>query len=362
MVQEHKETLVSEFGHQRNAFESFRSNAETLVWQLLRSARIVPHDVESRVKDPDSLRAKLELHPEYESLDSLPDLCGLRVILYYPSEVDIVANLLGSEFEVIDRQDHGAKVPDVFGYSSVHLVCKVSEARKSLPEWSPFKDLHFEVQIRTVLQHAWAAISHRLAYKSDEEIPADTGRLLYRVAALLETGDELFDSFRARVEHIRSEYEEKSATDQWRELPIDLDSITEAWDAMWPKAILEKIKSFGFQMADDELANRVFKHNLSSLTDACRQIGISTLGDLRDIASTGLEEYAKMKEMALVVPQAGQIYSWTTASIVRLAVVMARPVYVRTVKFAEPVSTRLSQLFGIGPDQAGGGSQGELKT
>jgi hypothetical protein len=48
------------------------------------------------------------------------------------------------------------------------------------------------VQVRTVLQHAWASISHALQYKQEDDIPRALRRRLARISALLEVADEEF--------------------------------------------------------------------------------------------------------------------------------------------------------------------------
>ena len=59
-------------------------------------------------------------------------------------------------------------------------------------EYSAYKDIIFELQIRTTLQHSWAEIEHGLGYKSQYEIPKDIRRRLTRLSASLELLDEEF--------------------------------------------------------------------------------------------------------------------------------------------------------------------------
>jgi trimethylamine:corrinoid methyltransferase-like protein len=57
--------------------------------------------------------------------------------------------------------------------------------------------MHAEVHVRTVLQHAWAAISHSLQYKKEDDVPAALRRRLNRLAALLELADQEFTTLSA---------------------------------------------------------------------------------------------------------------------------------------------------------------------
>jgi ppGpp synthetase/RelA/SpoT-type nucleotidyltranferase len=51
------------------------------------------------------------------------------------------------------------------GYRTIHLVVSLSNTRTILPEYSEFDDLKFEIQLRTILEHAWAEIEHDRNYK-----------------------------------------------------------------------------------------------------------------------------------------------------------------------------------------------------
>ena len=64
--------------------------------------------------------------------------------------------------------------------------------RMVLRENKAFEGLKCEIQIRSVLQHAWAEIEHDLGYKSELTIPKEVRRSFSRLAGLLELGDKEF--------------------------------------------------------------------------------------------------------------------------------------------------------------------------
>ena len=134
---------------------------ESLTRDLLELKKIQYHAIEVRTKTVDSFLEKLARPGKSyaEPLNQITDLVGLRIILYYPSDVDEVCSIWREQFSVdesssVDKRAELAS--DQFGYSSVHLVCRLSESRRALAEWSPFASTCCEVQVRTVLQHAWA--------------------------------------------------------------------------------------------------------------------------------------------------------------------------------------------------------------
>ncbi|TMR94372.1 GTP pyrophosphokinase [Nonomuraea basaltis] len=86
--------------------------------------------------------------------------------------------------------------PDRFGYLSLHYVASLDTRRAELAEYKRFANNGFEIQIRSILQHAWAEIEHDLGYKSRLGVPSTTRRRFSRLAGLLELADAEFVSIR----------------------------------------------------------------------------------------------------------------------------------------------------------------------
>jgi ppGpp synthetase/RelA/SpoT-type nucleotidyltranferase len=86
--------------------------------------------------------------------------------------------------------------PNVFGYLSVHYVVSFDKNRLKKKAFADYKDIRFEIQIRSILQHAWAEIEHDLGYKSEIEVPDEIRRKFSRLAGLLEIADSEFISLR----------------------------------------------------------------------------------------------------------------------------------------------------------------------
>jgi ppGpp synthetase/RelA/SpoT-type nucleotidyltranferase len=208
-------------------YDHFRNSIQILIGNLLRDEKIYA-TTESRAKDPDSLERKLQ-RKKYRSLEEIPDLAGVRIIVRYLSDVSRAVELLDSEFDVRESVPHLYGEPNAFGYLSHHLVVNISDDRRRLREWKPYGDFVCEVQVRTILQHAWASISHSLDYKSEEDVPAAVRRDLFKVAALLESADDIFERYRLAVHNLRNSY---AKSDDWRQLPIDVESLATHWDKL----------------------------------------------------------------------------------------------------------------------------------
>ncbi|HET8660178.1 MAG TPA: hypothetical protein VFM55_14410 [Micromonosporaceae bacterium] len=201
---------------------------EELVRSALQSRGLHPHTVTHRVKRRESAVRKIERKARADySLSDITDLLGVRVITYFNYDVDQVAEIIEQEFTV-DRANSVDKRtsldPDRFGYLSLHYVVGLSDSRRRLPEYKKFDKVRFEVQIRSILQHAWAEIEHDLGYKSKHAIPAPLRRRFSRLAGLLELADEEFAHIRDSLKEYAAEVN-VAIRDNALNVPIDRDSV-----------------------------------------------------------------------------------------------------------------------------------------
>ena len=173
--------------------DDMRARLET--W-LRTDAGLKLHSVTLRIKSRASVARKLA-RPDrtYARLWDITDLVGLRVITYFEDGVDRVGQLVEARLAVdfqhsIDKRL--ARDTARFGYRSLHYVCR-PEADE-LPA-----DARYEIQARTVLEHAWAEIEHDLGYKVRDTVPDPVRRRLNRLAGLLELADQEFVAIRSAL-------------------------------------------------------------------------------------------------------------------------------------------------------------------
>jgi putative GTP pyrophosphokinase len=112
-----------------------------------------------------------------------------------------------------------------FGYLSTHLIVKVHDKRRSLPEWTDFKDIWCEVQIRTVLEHAWAVASHEVDYKGEIGIPSQLKRTLIQLSGMLENVDQQLSTVIGQARGLRNLYRDQIAQEDLN-IEINIDSLT----------------------------------------------------------------------------------------------------------------------------------------
>lgn len=90
------------------------------------------------------------------------------------------------------------------GYQSVHYLVMLKQNRTTLPEYRKFENLVAEIQVRTILQHAWAEIEHDIQYKSVKTIPSSIRRRFMSLAGLFEIADREFQAIQDEDQLLRS--------------------------------------------------------------------------------------------------------------------------------------------------------------
>ncbi len=203
--------LLDEYDLNKRLYESFINEIKHQVNSILQASGITVNAITARLKNRDSLKDKIERKDgKYETIADITDVVGIRIITYFSEDVDKVADIIENEYDIdrensIDKRESLGE--DRFGYCSLHYVVKMSQKRLKLTECANYKNLKCEIQIRSVLQHAWAEIEHDIGYKSAITIPKQMRRNFSRIAGLLEIADKEFNEIRASL----LEYEENAS-------------------------------------------------------------------------------------------------------------------------------------------------------
>lgn len=131
--------------------------------------------------------------PRYEDpLTQIQDQVGARIIVLYKSDVDQVATVLAQYFRPIEWQDHVPESPWEFGYFGRHWIFALPEDVIPSDVDKQLVPRFFELQVKTLFQHAWSEASHDLAYKPPEELSSDQQRRFAYTAAQAWGADRVF--------------------------------------------------------------------------------------------------------------------------------------------------------------------------
>jgi putative GTP pyrophosphokinase len=271
-------SILANYEQQATDYDQFRCTCEALLAQLLRMEGFRVHSVTSRLKNRKSLAAKLEREgKKYSKLSQVTDVVGLRVITHFEDEVDRIGSLIEREFSVdYENSTDKRKVldPDKFGYLSLHYICSLTAARLKLAEHRRCKGLVCEIQVRSILQHAWAEIEHDLGYKAGASLPPHIRRRFSRLAGLLEVADAEFSQLRNDIHN----YSLKIASDlKQHKTRVAIDPIS----------LRTFIKTdLTLRSLDNILAN--FGYRLRGTIET-----IGTVEELRHVGITDLDQLRK---------------------------------------------------------------------
>lgn len=149
-----------------------------------------------RVKDKQSALDKQKLKQYADPKEQMTDLVGARFVVLLKLDLEIVEKVLIEYPEWTrskDRDPVGEQKdrPKHFDYQSVHYIVRAADDMDVDGVRVP-AGMACEVQIRTLLQHAYAELVHDKFYKGVGHIPPSADRLVARSMALMESTDDMF--------------------------------------------------------------------------------------------------------------------------------------------------------------------------
>jgi putative GTP pyrophosphokinase len=279
------EKVLAEFAGIEETLGAFCLRTKSLIEAILEDAGIRYQSIQFRVKAKKKLREKyLDPSKNYKRLDDITDLAGLRVITYYEDDVERVAKIVKEEFEVdlknsVDKRD---SEPDKFGYNAINYVCCHVGKRTSDVEYKKFSGVRCEIQITSILRHAWSEIEHEW-YDLKDSYPKAVKRRFYRIAALLELAESEFLSIRMS----RTEYEQSVA------VRVEANVVDLPVNAVSIKSLIEHeplVAELDAAVAASQRRELLFvvPDKLAELRSAAAtHVGLTKLLDIRD----GLRKY-----------------------------------------------------------------------
>ncbi|WP_176969627.1 RelA/SpoT domain-containing protein [Nitrosomonas sp. Nm33] len=166
--------------YEKKYFPIYKAFAETVRFILEKALLVTenlprPQSIQCRAKEIESLRRRLtelgKLDTQTLELDRR-DLAGVRLIFYTNNDVDhfLASPLIRENFEIEEdstKVHHPTLENKRVRYRAIHYTVRLREDRTHLPEYAKFADLRCEIQIQTILNHAWSETSHDPIYKAE---------------------------------------------------------------------------------------------------------------------------------------------------------------------------------------------------
>jgi putative GTP pyrophosphokinase len=211
----------------------------------------------------------LKNHSNTAGPPQITDLIGIRIVCPFIEDIDIVEGVLRNIFEVIEVERKGSNYSfKEFGYESTHLLVKIPET--IIKQWGGCDCEVAEIQIRTILQDAWAEVEHELVYKA-EFTPFDEPmkRKLAAVNANLSLADIIFQEIRTYQRQLNGELG-KRRNSFFKKIEESTDAILfndEEQKKDHPHVSAEPAASINASI-DDLLLNALYAHNKNQFTEA----------------------------------------------------------------------------------------------
>lgn len=257
------------YDERQGQYGDFVRTAKQLIETLLQEEKILYHSVSGRLKDRDSCVEKF-FRKEYSRPDQVMDLAGIRIITHTTAEIKQVCDVIEREFQV-DSENSGDKAQEMgvdrVGYLSVHYVVKIRSERSELREYARFKGLYLEIQVRSLLQHAWAEIEHDREYKFAGKLPPEIERKFHLIAGTLELMDEEFRTLSEKIDQY-AEHVAKETQNGNLDISIDSTSLLQFLEEYYQKQYYAGIE-------------RNYQATSKEIIDELNQFGITTLQQLK---------------------------------------------------------------------------------
>ncbi|MFD2873641.1 GTP pyrophosphokinase family protein [Mucilaginibacter ximonensis] len=276
-----KEEAVQWYANNRGLYKKLSVKIHNIISEVIEESPIIVHAITNRTKEVESFKNKID-DPKYiDPIKQITDLSGLRIIVYVEDDLKPICEILENTFHIdasnsLDKSEELGT--DKVGYRSIHYIAYIKEERLDLPEYKKFKDLKFEIQVRTILQHAWAEIEHDKNYKFNGVLPPEIKRRFKILAGSLELMDREFNSISKEIDIISQKVSLTDKKDDLKKVEINSTTLKSFLNTQLKELIKNGMVEASFNGKDAELIKEL------------HQFGIKTLNDLQEIIPKDLKQ------------------------------------------------------------------------
>ena len=181
-------------------YERLVKEVQFILDGAIQDAEIKIHSRKGRVKTFDSFYDKIirkEINDDpFEAID---DIAAFRIICLYRSDLERIGYLIRKNFDVIQADTARTRKESLFGYMADHNIVRLQEELRGA-RYDNIKSLKCEIQVRTILMDAWAAVSHHLDYKKNTDVPSQLRKDFVALSGLFYLADTHFGMFKDAAE------------------------------------------------------------------------------------------------------------------------------------------------------------------
>lgn len=250
--------LKSEFDKKGILYKALGDLIKLYIYEGLTSRKIPFTDIQFRVKTFNSFISKMKKKEYFDNpYEKIQDLCGVRIICTFKEDMEVVSNIVSQIFVATlpedKEQDDNSRL---VGYRGIHQIVQLKEdICNSNSFYEKLKGLKAEIQIRTIAQHSWSEISHKLNYKDEDNVPTDFKHLLQDISGALGVVDRLYNSLRNEKNKLKAELRANSIENFNLQCEVNIDTLTIFLDIFYP----ERDNIDDIDLLFDEMRDNNFK-------------------------------------------------------------------------------------------------------
>lgn len=236
-------------------FDALGQEVKFALDQEIMDAGLKIHESSYRIKSIESIRVKIANRQLPPLISSVSDVVGARVVCLFRSDIESIIEIIERLFEVEERDDKTRSDSEVFGYFSIHLICRLKKEHVG-PRYDRLRDIKFEIQVRTLCMHAWAVVSHYLDYKGDWDVPDELKRSLNALSGLFWVADSQFEAVSKERDASRADAIVSARSGSTLEQNVNFDTVSAYLDQTFPDRpssreaisdLVAEIKEAGFE-------------------------------------------------------------------------------------------------------------------
>lgn len=269
----------------KHLYESLASRVCQILNDILTEEYFDCLIISGRAKEENSFMRKMLEKRYVNPMHDMSDLAGVRVVVASLQEVDVVCKIIEETFSVdLERSPNKTQELGIekVGYRSRHYVCSLSDDRLNMKENRQYEGRYFEIQVRTLLEHSWAVIYHKV-YKNPELLGPEEARLYHILSGSLEAVDLEFEQI-VKTMNYRKESAEfnKRKTDSLMDTKISRSSIANYL-----------VEYLNYEIPKAEAADYKLVAQIDVITMELRDYGLLYLTDVQNIVDQLPKKVAK---------------------------------------------------------------------
>lgn len=309
---------ATRFDERLPIYEKLRTEVDSAMEEALVEVGLKIHDYRSRLKERKSFLEKVTVKGYADPFRDMHDFVGARVVCLFLDDLATVDKLIRTTFLVVGHEDKTSNSStEVFGYRAVHYDCQILPSQRGRI-YEPIKAITFEIQVRTILQDAWASVEHYLGYKGSNSVPDESKRDFGALVGLFHLADKTFQQIKhasAKLD-IAAEVAEQEAAKHRAHKGSAADAADVTINRSTLKAFLRQ--TFSDRRASDDATYSDFVEELTNS-------GVNGIETLRRLLVQG-ESAAEQAEVIDPPPSIdGEPSQYTDVGLARIAMDVAFP-------------------------------------